>query len=181
MPAWRPLAGLVKSLSALLGRGPRHSCAARGFHPRPTLEFVPQPRLRGGLDACRSGGLCRRCRPAPRQCALGIVHVLGGAIVFEATIAASSQGYAGALRLVDAHAPGLRAFAVEGSGSFGAGLTRLLTGRGERVLEVSRLRRERRTGSEPMRSMRSSPAPLRSRPHLVRPSATGSTEAAIAN
>ena len=80
--------------------------------------------------------------------ALAIVDVLSGAVVFETTIAASSQGYAEALQLVDAHAPGRRAFAVEGSGSFGAGLTRFLTGRGERVLEVSRLRRERRSGGK---------------------------------
>ena len=80
--------------------------------------------------------------------ALAIVHVLSGAVVFAATIAASSQGYAEALQLVDAHASGRRAFAVEGSGSFGAGLTRFLTGRGERVLEVSRLRRERRSGGK---------------------------------
>ena len=39
-------------------------------------------------------------------------------------------------------------FAVEGTGSFGAGLTRSLTGRGERVLEVGRLRRERRSGGK---------------------------------
>ena len=45
----------------------------------------------------------------------------------------------------DSHTCGRRAFAVEGSGSFGAGLTRFLTSRGERVLEVSRLRRERRS------------------------------------
>src|SRR6478736_3267961 len=59
--------------------------------------------------------------------ALAIVHVLSGAVVFETTIAGSSQGYAEALQLVDAHAPGRRAFAVEGSDSFGAGLTRFLT------------------------------------------------------
>ena len=46
------------------------------------------------------------------------------------------------------HAPGRRAFAVEGTGSFGAGLTRFLTGHGERVLEVGRLRRERRSGGK---------------------------------
>jgi transposase len=80
--------------------------------------------------------------------ALAIVHVLGGVVVFETTIAASSHGYAEALQLVDAYAAGRRAFAVEGSGSFGAGLTRFLTGRGERVLEVSRLRRERRSGGK---------------------------------
>src|SRR5437588_6572311 len=80
--------------------------------------------------------------------ALAIVHVLSGAVVFETTVAASSQGYAEALQFVDAHAAGRRAFAVEGSGSFGAGLTRFLTGRGERVLEVGRLRRERRSGDK---------------------------------
>src|ERR1700692_334889 len=80
--------------------------------------------------------------------ALAVVHVLSGAVLFEATIAASTRGYAEALQFVDAHAPGRRAFAVEGSGSFGAGLTRFLTGRGERVLEVSRLRRERRSGGK---------------------------------
>ena len=36
--------------------------------------------------------------------ALAIVHVLSGAVVFETTIAASGQGYAEALQLVDAHA-----------------------------------------------------------------------------
>jgi transposase len=80
--------------------------------------------------------------------ALAVVHVFSGAVVFETTIAASSEGYAEALELVDAHAPDRRAFAVEGSGSFGAGLTRFLTGRGEQVLEVSRLRRERRSGGK---------------------------------
>ena len=80
--------------------------------------------------------------------ALAVVDVLTGAVVFEATVAASGQGYAQALELVNAHAAGQRAFAVEGSGSFGAGLTRFLTERGERVLEVSRLRRERRSGGK---------------------------------
>jgi transposase len=80
--------------------------------------------------------------------ALAVVEVVSGAVVFETTVAASSDGYADALRLVDAHASGRRAFAVEGSGSFGAGLTRFLAGKGERVLEVSRLRRERRSGGK---------------------------------
>ena len=80
--------------------------------------------------------------------ALAVVHVLTGAVVFETTVAASSQGYVQALKLVDANASGRRAFAVEGSGSFGAGLTRFLTSHGERVLEVSRLRRERSSGGK---------------------------------
>ena len=62
--------------------------------------------------------------------ALAVVHVISGAIVFEATVAANDEGYAQALELVDAHAAARRAFAVEGTGSFGAGLTRFLSGRG---------------------------------------------------
>jgi transposase len=60
--------------------------------------------------------------------ALAVVHVLSGAVVLETTVAASSNGYAQALKLVEVHASGRRAFAVEGTGSFGAGLTRFLTG-----------------------------------------------------
>ena len=80
--------------------------------------------------------------------ALAVVDVTSGTVLFEATIAANSDGYARALELVDRHATGRRAFAVEGTGSFGAGLTRFLTGCGERVLEVGRLRRERRSGGK---------------------------------
>src|SRR5439155_13076412 len=92
--------------------------------------------------------------------ALAVVQVVSGAVVFEAAVVASSDGYAHALQLADQHAPGRRAFAVEGTGSFGAGLTRFLTGRGEQVLEVSRLRRERRSGGkshalDPVRAARS--------------------------
>jgi hypothetical protein len=80
--------------------------------------------------------------------ALAVVEVVTGAVVFEANVAASSDGYALALTLVEQHAQGRRAFAVEGTGSFGRGLTGFLDGRGERVLEVGRLRRERRTGGK---------------------------------
>src|SRR5438034_10969770 len=80
--------------------------------------------------------------------ALAVVEVVSGAVVFEATIEANSDGYARALELVDEHAPHRRAFAIEGTGAFGAGLTRFLTGREEWVLEVGRLRRERRSGGK---------------------------------
>jgi transposase len=80
--------------------------------------------------------------------ALAVVHVVSGAVVFESVIDANSDGYAQALSLVDEQAPGRRAFAIEGTGSYGAGLTRFLTREGERVLEVSRLRRERRSGGK---------------------------------
>ena len=63
-------------------------------------------------------------------------------------MAADNGGYAEALKLAEEHAAGRRAFAVEGTGSFGAGLTRFLTAEGEQVFEVSRLRRERRSGGK---------------------------------
>jgi len=63
--------------------------------------------------------------------AAAIVEVVTGAVVFEAAIAADSDGYRRALGLVDEYAPGRRVFAVEGTGSFGRGLTRFLaTARG---------------------------------------------------
>jgi transposase len=80
--------------------------------------------------------------------ALAVVQVVSGVVVFESTIDANSGGYAQALKLADEHASGRRVFAVEGTGSFGAGLTRFLTGRDERVLEIGRLRRERRSGGK---------------------------------
>jgi transposase len=76
--------------------------------------------------------------------ALGVVEVRSGVVVFETSVAADGGGYADALRLAETHAPGRRAFAVEGTGSYGAGLTRFLTCNGERVLEVGRLPRQRR-------------------------------------
>jgi transposase len=42
------------------------------------------------------------------------------------------------LRLACRHAPGRRAWALEGSGCYGAGLARFLSERGECVLEVER-------------------------------------------
>ena len=78
--------------------------------------------------------------------ALAVVEVRSGGVVFEATALADGEGYARVLGLADQHAPGRRAFAVEGTGSFGAGLTRFLVSHDEQVLEVGRLRRERRSG-----------------------------------
>jgi len=80
--------------------------------------------------------------------ALAVVEVRTGVVVLEASVAANSSGYEHAVELADEHAPGRRVFAIEGAGSFGAGLTRHLSGRNEGVVEVSRLRRERRSGGK---------------------------------
>jgi transposase len=68
-----------------------------------------------------------------------------GAAVFGAQVAASERGYAQALRLAGREAPGRRTWAIEGTGSYGAGLARFLARRGERVLKVGRTKRERRS------------------------------------
>jgi transposase len=77
--------------------------------------------------------------------ALAIVHAATGAALFGAQVAANKRGYAQALCLAEREAPGRRAWAIEGTGSYGAGLARFLSARGERVLEVGRTRRERRS------------------------------------
>jgi transposase len=64
--------------------------------------------------------------PHPDSRSLAVVDIVSGSIVYEAMVNANSDGYAQALKLVDEHARGRRAFAVEGTGSFGAGLTRFL-------------------------------------------------------
>jgi hypothetical protein len=55
--------------------------------------------------------------------ALAIVEVRTGGLIAEATVAASRSGYQRALTFAQQHAPGRRVFAIEGTGSFGAGLT----------------------------------------------------------
>jgi transposase len=77
--------------------------------------------------------------------ALAVVAAATGAVVVvERSLAASPGGYRGLLGLAEVHAPGARAFAIEGTGSYGAGLARFLSERGERVLEVERPQRARR-------------------------------------
>jgi transposase len=80
--------------------------------------------------------------------AVAVVEVRSGVVVFETSVAANGEGYKAALFLAVDRAPGRRAFAIEGAGSYGAGLTRFLTDRGECVFEVARLRRERRSGGK---------------------------------
>jgi hypothetical protein len=80
--------------------------------------------------------------------ALAVVEVCTGVVVVESSVAADSGGYAQALRVAEEHASGRRAFAIEGAGSFGAGLTRFLAEHGEQVFEVGRLRRRRRSGGK---------------------------------
>jgi transposase len=75
---------------------------------------------------------------------LAVVSVPAGAIVAGAAAPTNARGYRELLRVAERYAAGRRAWAIEGSGSYGAGLARFLAGRGEAVLEVSRAPRTER-------------------------------------
>jgi transposase len=73
-----------------------------------------------------------------------IVTAPAGAVVSGRSALANAGGYRELLRVAERQAPGRRAWAIEGTGSYGAGLARFLAGRGEVVLELSRTPRVER-------------------------------------
>jgi transposase len=75
---------------------------------------------------------------------LAIVAAPSGAVVARRSILASARGYAAALRFAADEAKGARVWAIEGTGSYGAGLARYLAEQGETVLELSRTPRAER-------------------------------------
>ena len=75
---------------------------------------------------------------------VAVVTAPAGAVVAGAAARANAHGYRELLRVAEQHAPGRRAWAIEGTGSYGAGLSRYLHTRGESVLEVSRIARGER-------------------------------------
>src|SRR6266508_783019 len=70
---------------------------------------------------------------------LAVVASPSGAVVAKRSVPANSRGYALALRFAFEVADGVRVWAIEGTGSYGAGLARHLVGRDETVLETSRV------------------------------------------
>jgi transposase len=88
--------------------------------------------------------------------AAAAVTNLGG-VLAQTTTSANAAGYQRLLDFADLHLAGRRCWAVEGAGSFGAGLTVVLQQRGERVVEVGRPKRPAsRTGakSDPLDAIR---------------------------
>jgi transposase len=75
---------------------------------------------------------------------LAVVTAPAGAVVARRAIGADRCGYREALRFAEQLAAGKRAWAIEGTGSYGAGLARCLGEHGEAVLEVSRTPRTER-------------------------------------
>jgi Transposase len=76
---------------------------------------------------------------------LAVVASPSGVVIAQRLVRANTRGYVSALLFVCEAGNGARVWAIEGSGSYGAGLVRYLVSRGETVLETSRVpQRERR-------------------------------------
>ena len=85
-----------------------------------------------------------------------VVIAATGAAIEQATVCAAPDGYRELLALADQHSPS-RAWSIEGTGSYGRGLTRFLAQRGELVVEIERpVRPARRSGakSDPIDAVR---------------------------
>src|SRR4051794_25870307 len=73
-----------------------------------------------------------------------VVSAPTGAVLAQTEVPANARRYADALRFAERHSRGVRVWAVEGAGHYGAGLTRYLGERGETALEVGRPARSER-------------------------------------
>jgi transposase len=102
-----------------------------------------------------------------------------GTVLTHATVATTTAGHRQLLGWAQRHASGPKVWAVEGTGSFGAGLTSLLVDQGELVVEVDRPKRPaRRNGakSDALDAVRAAREVL-AREHLAQPRARGDREA----
>lgn len=102
-----------------------------------------------------------------------------GASRGDVTVPADAAGYRRLLAFAERTAPGRRCWAIEGTGSFGAGLTAFLLDVGERVVEIDRPKRPaRRNGakSDQLDAIRAAREAL-SREHLAEPRQRGRREA----
>jgi hypothetical protein len=94
-------------------------------------------------------------------------------------VPSDQAGHARLLQLADAQAPSRRVWALEGTGCYGAGLTRFLADQGEWVVEIDRPKRPRgRNGakSDALDAIRAGREAL-ARDHLTSPRQRGHREA----
>jgi len=108
-----------------------------------------------------------------------VVCNTGGGVVAEAVVAADVFGYRRLLRFAAEVAAGRRVWAIEGTGSFGAGLTAFLVEREEWVVEVERPTRpvrRNRSKTDALDAARAAREAL-ARDHLAQPRRRGTREA----
>jgi transposase len=102
-----------------------------------------------------------------------------GAVVAEQQVAASADGYRALFEFGRTHVPGVRCWALEGAGSYGAGLSAYLDERGEQMVEVARPKRPARAAgrkSDGIDAVRAAREAL-SCEHLIAPRSRGDREA----
>jgi hypothetical protein len=107
------------------------------------------------------------------------VVTAAGAIVAQQQCTTDAMGYRRVVAFADEYAPGRRVWAIEGTGSFGSGLTTHLLERGEWVVEIDRpARPARRNGAktDDLDAVRAAREAL-ARDHLAAPRARGDREA----
>jgi transposase len=108
-----------------------------------------------------------------------VVEARTGGVLARVTVSADPDGYAELVALAEQHS-GLRAWALEGAGGYGAGLARHLAAAGEMVVELDRPKRPaRRAGakSDPIDAERAARDAL-ARTRLAQPK-TGAERAAL--
>jgi len=108
-----------------------------------------------------------------------IVQAATGGVVDQLTVATDAFGYRKLQAFADQYAPGRRVWAIEGTGSYGAGLTTSLLEHGQWVVEIDRpARPARRDGakSDDLDVVRAAREAL-ARDYLAAPRARGDREA----
>jgi transposase len=108
-----------------------------------------------------------------------VIQAATGAVLTQVTVNADIDGYTELDAVAKQHS-GARAWALEGSGGYGAGLARRLAEHGELVIELDRpVRPQRRAGakSDPIDAVRAARDAL-ARTHLAQPK-TGAERAAL--
>jgi transposase len=98
-----------------------------------------------------------------------------GGLLAQTSVSADAAGYRRLFDFAQAQVPGRRCWAVEGAGSYGAGLAAFLQAHGERVVEVGRPKPPpRRTGakSDPLDAVRAAREAL-AHDHPLAPVAVG--------
>ena len=107
---------------------------------------------------------------------LAVLHTGTGAVRAHIAASAAADGYLRVIDWAEEHAPGRRVWALEGTGSFAAGLAEALAQAGEQVVEVGASRRPRGAKNDRIDAVAAARTAL-AREHQASPRARGLREA----
>jgi transposase len=168
----RSLADLASCLITVLPRGDRIQADADiGIHH--SKENTVQSMLSGQVEYVIGVDTHRDTNTA------AVVEASTGAVIDHLQCTTDAMGYKRCYAFATKNAPGRRVWAIEGTGSFGSGLTTFLLEHGEWVVEIDRpARPARRDGAktDDLDAVRAAREAL-ARQHLAAPRARGDREA----